>query len=189
MQAMTLIAAGAITGGAIKATLALAGMCFLMWFLARLAKRRLGVGAGTISPNALKIVSKKPLDQRSSLWIVEVGGRHILLGSSLDGGVSKLDDISDAEWEQMSAPVVEGPTPLQAVRRIASAGMGRGGSGDVAAIAGGSADDDDPGALEGTEGPHEQAEEQRFATVGESFQHLLKKARSARSGSRASGDE
>ena len=77
---------------AIIATLILAAMCVAMYLLARLAKRRMGIGSGVVAQNALRIVGKRPLDQKSALRVIEIaGGRHILLGSGLHGFGTGLD--------------------------------------------------------------------------------------------------
>ncbi len=149
-----------MAGDALIATLALGGMCVLMWWLARLARKRMGIGAGTVSGDGLRVVGKRPLDQKHSLYVVEIaGGRHILVGTSMDGGISKLDDISAEEFQSMTRD-----EPRVSSLKVAST------------------DDDDPDA------PHDASEEPRFATVGESFNALLSKARDARGSRRASGD-
>lgn len=163
-----------MAGDAIIATLILGGMCLFMWWLARLARKRMGVGAGTVSSSGLRVVGKRPLDQKSSLFVVEIaGGRHILLGASVEGSVTKLDDISPDEFAAMTAdePKLERP-------RLRVAGSA------TSASARTDAEDDDAAA------PHEAAE-QSFASVGESFNHFLGKARAARESRRdrrASGE-
>ena len=155
-----------MAGDAIIATLVLGGMCVLMWWLARLARRRMGVGAGTVSSNGLRVVGKRPLDQKSSLYVVEIaGGRHILLGSSMDGSVTKLDDISPEEFSKMvdepKAPKLRVASPVSSDET--------------------EADGDDAAA----------ADQPQFASVGESFSHFLgkaKDARAARRDKRASGE-
>ncbi len=144
---------------AIIATLLLGGMCLAMWYLARLARRRMGVGAGTINGEGLRVVGKRPLDQKHALYVIEIaGGRHIMVGTSMDGGISKVDDITPDEYAAMSNDDDRQP-PKAAKLRVAN---------DADTEDATDSDDD----------------EQRFATVGESFQMLLGKARTAR-GSRA----
>lgn len=165
-------------GDAAIATLVLGGMCLLMWWLARLARKRMGVGAGTVSQDALRVVGKRPLDQKNALYVVEIaGGRHILVGASADGGVSKIDDISSDEYATMVAD--EPPSRSRPKLRVA-------GSAGAAAA--------EPAVADGQDRvePHEVDEEQRFATVGESFGMLLGRARDARSARRerrVSGDD
>lgn len=146
---------------AIIATGILTVMCLAMWFLARLAKRRMGIGSGVVAQDALRIVGKRPLDQKSSLYVIEIaGGRHILIGSGVDGTVTKIDDISAEEYAVMAD---EADAPAKPKLRVASK----------------STDSDNP---------DDEAPEQRFATVGESFQLLLGKAKEARSNRKASGE-
>lgn len=156
---------------AVIATLLLGVMCFAMWWLARLAKRRMGVGAGTVSSDGLRVVGKRPLDQKNALYVVEIaGGRHILVGTSMDGGgVSKIDDISAAEFEAMRG---DEDAPRRPRLRVATSPADSAASGEVA-------DGDAPDG------------EQKFATVGESFNALLGRARDARAArrDRASGDD
>ncbi len=157
-----------MAGDAVIATMVLGAMCLAMWFLARVARSRMGVGAGTVSGEGLKVVGKRPLDPKNSLYVIEIaGGRHILVGASAEGGISKVDDISADEY----AVMVADEAPQRPKLRVA----GRG-----AAQASSDADPDD-----------DTGDEQRFATVGESFQMLLGKARDARDArrDRASGDE
>lgn len=158
-----------MAGEALFATLVLGGMCGVMWYLARLARKRMGVGAGTVSSNGLRVVGKRPLDQKSSLYVVEIaGGRHILLGSSMDGSVTKLDDISPEEFLAM---VEEPKAPRAPKLRVANAvdGDGEGEGGEAEA----------------------EAAQPQFASVGESFSHFLNKAKDARANRRdrrASGE-
>lgn len=159
-------------GDALIATLALGGLCVVMWWLARLARKRMGIGAGTVSASGLRVVGKRPLDQKSALYVVEIaGGRHILLGSSMDGSVTKLDDISPEEFAVMTA---DDPGTPAAKLRLRVAGRP-------------AADDADP--TDEANGADDDS--QRFATVGESFSQLFSKAKDARAtrrDRRASGE-
>ncbi|MCW2922571.1 MAG: hypothetical protein JWL76_2445 [Thermoleophilia bacterium] len=151
------------------ATLALGGLCILMWWLARLARKRMGIGSGTVSNDGLRVVGKRPLDQKHALYVVEIaGGRHILVGTSMDGGISKVDDISPEEFATMTDGATR-PAPLKVARPR-------------------SADTDADTDLDVDAEPHDASDEPRFATVGESFNALLGKARDARTSRRASGD-
>lgn len=159
-----------MAGDALIATLALGGMCLLMWWLARLAKKRMGVGSGTVSQSGLRVVGKRPLDQKHALYVIEIaGGRHILVGTSMDGGISKVDDISAEEYARM----VDEPATPKALRVASAVSSDESTDGDVPAAA----------------ADGETTAEPRFATVGESFHMLLGKARDARASRKASGDE
>lgn len=169
-------------GDAAYATLVLAGMCVLMWWLARVARKRMGVGAGTVSTDALRVVGKRPLDQKNALYVIEIaGGRHILVGASADGGVSKIDDITADEYAVM---VADEPVAPRSRPRLRVAGATEAGS----TVATPDSSGDEAG---GTD-PHAVEDDQRFATVGESFGLLLGRARDARSARRerrVSGDD
>jgi hypothetical protein len=160
-----------MAGSALLATLVLAGMCGLMWFLARLARKRMGIGAGTVAPGGLRVVGKRPLDQKSALYVIEIaGGRHILVGSGGDGSVTKVDDISSEEFAAMTA---DAPARMPKLR-VAK---------DTAEVDQSDTDADADG--------DDAAEKPQFASVGESFSHFLGKAKDARASrrdKRASGE-
>ncbi|MBC7459953.1 MAG: FliO/MopB family protein [Thermoleophilia bacterium] len=196
---------------ALIGTMILAVMVIVMYFLARIAKKRMGIGAGTIKGDALRIVGKKPLDQKSNLFVIEIaGGRHILLASSAEGHVVKLDDISPDEYAAMvdqetieaakavrpklklAMPVLRpGAAPAQPVTGEPDSAVTAATVADVSDVS-----DVDPDAIVAAslvqaQADDAEAEEQRFATVGESFQLLLgkaKEARAARKEDRASGE-
>lgn len=152
---------------ALWATLILAGMCGLMYWAARLARRRLGIGAGTIGPDALKVVGKRQLDPKKAIYVVEIGERYVLLGAA-EGSVSMLDHVTPEEFASM---LPEDDGVAQKVRRLTSTA--------------GSASDGEPGDEQRDSG---DADAQQFMTPKESFRHLMAKARDARAGRRASGD-
>ena len=169
---------------AITATLVLGGMCLLMWWLARLARKRMGVGAGTVSSAGLRVVGKRALGQKTSLFVVEIaGGRHILLGASIDGSVRKLDDISPEEYAVMSA---DEPTQARPKLRVARPSTDAAQKDELARAIDGADETGDSG-----EGEGEGEAQPQFASVGESFTHLLgraKEARTTRRDRRASGE-
>jgi flagellar biogenesis protein FliO len=172
-----------MTGDAIIATLALGGVCLLMWWLARLAKKRMGVGAGTIAGDGLRVVGKRPLDQKNALYVIEIaGGRHILVGASAEGGgISKVDDISSDEYDAMMADQAPAASKLPKLRLARSTKSTD--SPHVVSV------DADEAATTDTDDAAETTPQ--FATVGESFGMLLGKAResrSARRDKRASGE-
>lgn len=170
-------------GSAIVPTLILVGMCGLMWGLARIAKRRMGVGSGNITGDAIRVVGKRPLDQKHALWVVEIaGGRHILLGTGTDGAVSKLDDISADEFAAMNEEEAPKAAPKLRLARIAGAATPSTTKGPLVTVktqAEAAADAGDTTDIDGLD-VGDEAEEARFATVSESFQHFLGKARSKR---------
>lgn len=173
-----------MTGDAIIATLALGVVCLIMWLLARMARKRMGIGAGTVSSEGLRVVGKRPLDQKNALYVIEIaGGRHILVGASAEGGgISKVDDISTDEYAAMTAAdATPGKAPKLRLARSPKPKTKRDGAGDGDGVATLPTEDLDD-ADESTP---------QFASVGESFGLLLGKARdsrSARRDKRASGE-
>lgn len=194
---------------ALIGTMILAVMVVVMYLLARIAKKRMGIGAGTVTGDALKIVGKKPLDQKSNLFVLEIaGGRHILLASSAEGHVTKLDDITPDEYAAMVDQEAVQAAKAKPKLKLAMPVLRPGTAAQTAAAERDSSvtaapvpevDEVDPDAIvaaslaqtESADALAEaDAEEQRFATVGESFQLLLGKAKEARAArkDRASGE-
>ena len=67
-------------------------VCLLAYLALRLARRHLVGGGGG---GAVRVVERCPLSGRHSLWVVEVGGRCLLLGTSdaPGGPVCKLAEL------------------------------------------------------------------------------------------------
>lgn len=131
-------------------TLGLGLVVTVLYLIARLARARLGLGAGTISMGSLKVVGKRQLEPRKSLYMVEIADRYVLVGTS-DQSVSLIDHVTAEEFAAMTAPV-QRPTrtflPGRSTRPVAT---------------------DDA-----------SSREQQFATLRESFGWMLDKARSRR---------
>lgn len=152
-----------------------------MYWLSRIARNRLGMGAGTLPPTALKIVGKRMLEPRKSLYVVELAGRYVLVGSA-ENSITMLDRITPDEFAAMACvddESDEGEAPRTALRngllRLVNA---RGASAPI---------DSDAAEIESVFDEESDVpapvREQRMATVGEGFTHLLSKARSRNSGS------
>lgn len=76
--------------------LALAAVCLLAYVALRFGLKRLyGVGRGG-ERNILRVVERLPLDPRRSLYLVEVAGRYVLLGTS-ESGVSFLTEVDSEQ--------------------------------------------------------------------------------------------
>lgn len=164
-------------------TLIMIGLVAVTWFLSRKAKKHFGLGQGTVAPTSLKVVGKRQLEQKKSLYVVEIADRYVLVGTS-DNSVALIDHITAEEFAAMATPVVEKPAAptgslsrrFNVLRPAAAAG--------TAAVAEDVMDAAADVALSSVDGDAADTEidEPRFATVGESFQMLLGKARAARSG-------
>lgn len=170
-------------GDALWATLILAAMCGLMYWAAQIARKRLGIGAGTIGPEALKVVGKRQLDPKKAIYIVEIGDRYVLLGAA-ESSVSMLDHVTPEEFASM-LPVDDAP-----VRKIRSLPKPKNALGYQQASASDDHDvDDDVELTEVGVSPAAGDESEReFMTPKESFKYLMAKARDARSDRKASGD-
>lgn len=69
-------------------------VCVLAYLVLRFARRPAARGAG-----AVRVVERCPLSARHSLWVVEVGGRCLLLGTSdaPGGPVCKLAELDGTQ--------------------------------------------------------------------------------------------
>jgi flagellar protein FliO/FliZ len=88
-----MLAAGALPGGygwyLLQTLLALAAVCALAWVVLRWGVRRLYGGA---SSGRVRVLERVPLDPRRSLYLVEVGGKVLLLGAG-DGPMTTLAEV------------------------------------------------------------------------------------------------
>jgi len=148
------------------------GLVAVTWYFSKLAKRKLGLGAGTVAPSQLKVVGKRILEPKKSLYVIEIGDRYVLVGTS-ENGVSLIDHITAEEFDGMSqkadAKVAINKTAL--ARRF---GINTNTNTAAASLA------TDTEAAPTADNADAPIDEPRFATVGESFTMLLGKARTAR---------
>jgi len=78
----------------LSTTVALAFVCALAVGALRLLGPRRGSGRG------MRVVSRLALDARRSLYVVEVGGRCLLLGAG-DGPLTLLTELDPAKLEEV----------------------------------------------------------------------------------------
>jgi flagellar biogenesis protein FliO len=128
-----------------------------MYWGAAIARRKLGIGAHTVAPGALKVVGKRPLEPNKALYVVKIADRYVLVGSA-EGSINLIDHITADEFSQMTD--VEEAKPAKARKAVAAA-----------------APDDDTSA-EDAPAPAGQ-----FMSVTESFGYFLGKARGSRDAS------
>ena len=106
-------------------TIGLLGLVALMYAAAAYARKKLGLGANVVAPDALKIVGKRTLDAKKALYVVEVGERYILVGTA-ENSVNMIDHITADEFASMTNAAaveaaaaddtevtVDGPVPAQ----------------------------------------------------------------------------
>ena len=81
----------------VQTILALGFVCLFAYLLLSVVLPRLKVG--TITRSMVRVVDRTPLDQRRSLYVVEVTGRYLLLGSS-ESGVRMISELDTDKVEQ-----------------------------------------------------------------------------------------
>jgi flagellar biosynthetic protein FliO len=89
----------------LQTVLALGAVCLLAYVVLRYGAKRL-YGAGPRPGKVLTLVERLPLDPRRSIYLVDVAGRQVLLGTSDQGGVTFLTEVEKKE------PVDPSPDPL-----------------------------------------------------------------------------
>ena|SRR5258706_8805807 len=92
-------------GPVLSTTVALLSVCALAMAMLRLLGRR------GPSLRGLRVVARLPLDARRTLYVVEAGGRCLLLGGG-DGALTLLTEL-----ERGSVPAMEPVAPLEALKR------------------------------------------------------------------------
>lgn len=117
-------AAGGYGELALTALLVLVVVCVVLLVVARYAGRWLG---GRRDGDALvKVRARVPLEPRRALYVIEVGGRTLLVGSS-EGGISVLSELDgDAVAAEAATPAGGGFAALvaQAIRRRGAVAKG-----------------------------------------------------------------
>jgi flagellar biogenesis protein FliO len=85
-----------LLASALRTLFALAGVCALAYVVLSWLSRR-GIGAMARSKSGrLEVVERVTLAPRTSLYLVRVDGRELLVGSGEAGGLSLIKDLSDA---------------------------------------------------------------------------------------------
>ena len=112
-------AAGGYGELALTTLLVLVVVCVVVMVAARYAGRWLG---GRASGDGLvKVRARVPLEPRRALYLIEVGGRTLLVGSS-EGGVTLVSEVDPGE---VVAPAAGPPRGFAALVAQALAGRGR----------------------------------------------------------------
>lgn len=82
----------------LQTLLALAAVCILAWVVLRWSsKRGFGLGAG----KRVKVLERVPLDGRRALYLVEVGGRVLLLGAGDAASPNVLAELDPDELPEL----------------------------------------------------------------------------------------
>ncbi|MCA9607162.1 MAG: flagellar biosynthetic protein FliO [Myxococcales bacterium] len=102
---MPVLLQGALPSGygvsLLQTLLALAAVCILAWVVLRwTAKRGLGLGGG----RRVKVLERVPLDGRRALYLVEVGGRVLLLGAGEGASPALLAELDPDDLPAVPEP-------------------------------------------------------------------------------------
>src|SRR5256885_7851839 len=97
----------------VTSLLALAAVCVVAYVLVRVAGRWLATGR-TRGAALMDVVARVPLEPRRSLYIVEVAGKALLVGTSEMG----LSVLSELDREQVRARVVPRTSFAELVRDL-----------------------------------------------------------------------
>jgi flagellar protein FliO/FliZ len=102
MCLVLLLAAGSSGYGLLllETLAALVVIALVAWVAVRLGRGRLGGGRGA---RRMRIAERLPLEPRRSLYLVEVDGESLLVGSS-DGGVRLVKELERAEVDPAPPP-------------------------------------------------------------------------------------
>jgi flagellar biosynthetic protein FliO len=85
----------------LKMIAALVVVCFLAYLVLRLV-HRYGAGASG-REGAIRVAERRPLDGRHDLWVVQVGDRVFLLGTT-EGSVTRLAELEPEALPQLESP-------------------------------------------------------------------------------------
>jgi flagellar biosynthetic protein FliO len=81
-------------------------VCVVAWVALRLVARWL---EGRRAGGGVTVVARVPLEPRRALYVVEAGGRRLLIGSS-EGGVSLVTELApEASVDELAAPASGAP--------------------------------------------------------------------------------
>jgi flagellar biosynthetic protein FliO len=120
-QAQQVAAPGDVPGGygqyLLTSLLVLALVCALAWVALRFGLRRLFPAARVGADGPIKVVARAPLDGRQALYIVEVGGKTLLVGA----GDRPLTTLAELDAQAVAEAVAAAPRPTtfaEVLRRI-----------------------------------------------------------------------
>ena len=90
---------GALPGGygemLVSSLLVLAVVCVVAWLVVRYGGRWIGGARGLGAGGLMTVVARVPLEPRRSLYVVEVAGKTLLVGTS-EMGLSVLSELDGA---------------------------------------------------------------------------------------------
>lgn len=110
----------------VTSLLVLVGVCIAAFVIVRVFGRVLATGR-TRGAHLLDVVARVPLEPRRSLYVVEVAGKTLLVGTSEMG----LNVLSELDADEVKSRVVERPKFAELVKQAWAKrkGLSRGGAG------------------------------------------------------------
>jgi flagellar biosynthetic protein FliO len=104
----------------VQTILALGFVCLLAYILLRVVLPRLNLS--TAGKSMVTVVDRTPLDQRRSLFVIEVTGRWLLISVS-EGGVQLISELDADKAAQASAVLRSAATSARARVTLNQAGV------------------------------------------------------------------
>lgn len=102
----------------LQTLLALAAVCGLAWVIFRVILPRLQVGNS--AGNMIRVVERVGLDAKRSLFVIEVAGKYLLVGSS-ENGVQLVSELDNQEAVQAEKQIqVHRDAQLQKIEDLRS---------------------------------------------------------------------
>lgn len=86
----------------VQSALVLIAVCALAWLVLRFGLRRLYAPSANGSP--IRVIARAALEPRRNLYIIEVGGKTLLVGSTESGPLSTLAELDPAAISTSPAP-------------------------------------------------------------------------------------
>jgi flagellar biosynthetic protein FliO len=104
----------------VQTILALGFVCLLAYVLLRVVLPRLNLA--NAGKSMVNVVDRTPLDQRRSLFVIEVTGRWLLIAVS-EGGVQLISELDAEKAEQEAATVRSAAASTRARATLNQAGV------------------------------------------------------------------
>jgi flagellar biogenesis protein FliO len=89
---------GSYSAFLLETILILVGVCVLVWVVLRFGVRRLYAPTGANGP--IRVVARQPLEPRRTLYIIEAGGKTLLIGVSDGGPMTTLAELDGNDVER-----------------------------------------------------------------------------------------
>ena len=99
-----------------QSLLILVGVCVLAWLVIRFGIKRLIHTTGQAN-GPLKLVARLSLEPRRTLYVIEAGGKHLLIGTNENGPMTHLGELDSEAITEALAAQAQRPTFLEVLRK------------------------------------------------------------------------